>query len=112
MNISGVLYVAPVTSAGTTPSGQLRDTSYNTRVDALAAWIDAIVEAVDDARIPIRAVAWMMPRMIKPHVQWEPSVTHKTKKLTDQRVVECRTYRIPVKLSASRGVQSGCWDIA
>ena len=55
VSISGTLFVAGVTSAGDSNAALIGARSYDTRVDAFAAWIDSIVEDVDSA-LPTNAV--------------------------------------------------------
>ena len=43
LNVNGTYYVAGITSGGSKANAGLGDESYDTRVDAYAAWIDSIV---------------------------------------------------------------------
>jgi len=44
LEIEGELYVASITSGGTLPDAAVGDMAFNTRVDAFADWIDAVLE--------------------------------------------------------------------
>jgi hypothetical protein len=52
LNVSGISYVAGVTSGGTSADAGLGDDSFNTRVDAYAAWIDSIVGSTTSTGLP------------------------------------------------------------
>lgn len=51
-DVDGTLFIACITSGGTQADASLGDMAFNTRVDAYAAWIDAIVGAANEPAPP------------------------------------------------------------